>query len=192
MGERRFRRPAILTSEQADMLVGEEDPAARFELAQSTATALVGNGLDLSDEDKHLRKQIVSAIAKEGPDLVAELWDNTPESSLPGALWRLYLLKEWIRRFPEDLINEGIEIPAELQEILESLFAGNFSGDLQGLILAASGFISEVVVVRKQTAYWIAQDQHELAYRITRRANALLETAKELLQAANSAGEERL
>lgn len=39
-------------------------------------------------------------VREEGMDAVAGLWSDSPSDTLPGALWRLYLLQDVIRRDP--------------------------------------------------------------------------------------------
>jgi len=36
-----------------------------------------------------------------GSAAIAELWADSPATTLPGTLWRLFLVREWIRRDPE-------------------------------------------------------------------------------------------
>ena len=42
----------------------------------------------------------MAAVASHGVDTVAELWADSPATTLPGTLWRLFLVREWIRRDP--------------------------------------------------------------------------------------------
>ena len=39
-------------------------------------------------------------MASHGVDVIGELWATSPAGTLPGALWRLLLLREWIERDP--------------------------------------------------------------------------------------------
>ena len=47
------------------------------------------------------RSGVVAAVATNGIDDIAELWADSPATTLPGTLWRLFFVREWIRRDPE-------------------------------------------------------------------------------------------
>ncbi|WP_136192948.1 MULTISPECIES: hypothetical protein [Actinomyces] len=100
---RQFHRPARLDPEAAENIEGGVDTAVASELAHRAAQALVGG---FPDEDvdadasveRITRDGVVAAVATHGVDAVAELWADSPATTLPGALWRLFLVREWIRR----------------------------------------------------------------------------------------------
>src|SRR4029079_12949147 len=77
---------------------GGYDPALRNEAAHTTAAALVHQGR--ANTDPEVVARLVSLVEREGLDVVAALWSDSPADSLPGALWRLYVLREWVRRDP--------------------------------------------------------------------------------------------
>lgn len=47
------------------------------------------------------RERVLDVVARHGVDDVAEMWASSPATTLPGALWRLFLVREWVRRDPE-------------------------------------------------------------------------------------------
>ena len=100
---RQFHRPARLDPEVAEAIEGGEDPAVASELAHRTAQALVG-GFPEPDGAREIepiiREGVVAVVAAHGVDAVAELWADSPATTLPGALWRLFLVREWLRRDP--------------------------------------------------------------------------------------------
>ena len=100
---RQFHRPARLDPEVAEAIEGGEDPAVASELAHRTAQALVG-GFPEPDGARGIepitREGVVAVVAAHGVDAVAELWADSPATTLPGALWRLFLVREWLRRDP--------------------------------------------------------------------------------------------
>ena len=102
MSPRRPRRPAQLSAEQTDFIVGTQDIALSCELAHTTAAAVVILPTTAALE-ADVRERIMHVITTEGIDTLAETWANSPAESLPGLLWRGYLLREWIRRFPHDV-----------------------------------------------------------------------------------------
>ena len=98
----RPRRPASLDPKAADQIAGGADPAIRLEAAQRTARAVIGRGHE-ADVDSETVDRLVRLVETEGLDVVASLWSDSPADSLPGALWRLYILREWIRRAPREV-----------------------------------------------------------------------------------------
>ena len=99
MSEARFRRPARLDPHDAEALLGERDPALRDEVAHTTARALVHRAR--AAEDPEVVARLVRLVETEGLDAVAALWADATPVTLPGALWRLYVLREWVRRDPQ-------------------------------------------------------------------------------------------
>lgn len=95
------RRPAILAPQQSEAIVGDTDPAEYSELAHACAWALMG----LSDYHypAEAPARVRTLIHNEGVDAVAELWSRSPEFTLPGALWRVYLFKQWVERDRESV-----------------------------------------------------------------------------------------
>ena len=50
--------------------------------------------------EPELTRRLVALVDDLGLSTLAELWAGRPARSLPGALWRLYALREWVRRDP--------------------------------------------------------------------------------------------
>ena len=94
----RPRRPAMLDPRAADELPGDSDPALRSEIAHTTAGAIVHRAR--ASEDPEVVERLVRLVEAEGLDELAALWADSPAGTLPGALWRLYVLREWVRRDP--------------------------------------------------------------------------------------------
>ena len=114
---RQFHRPARLDPETAESIEGAADTASSSELAHRAAQALIGgrpsaggrsgdpdvsSGAGAPDDPGEwiTRSGVVAAVASHGVDTVAELWADSPATTLPGTLWRLFLVREWIRRDP--------------------------------------------------------------------------------------------
>lgn len=98
---RQFHRPARLDPEAAEQIEGSTDTAVASELAHRAAQALIGGFPGTETEDDPItRSGIVAAVATNGIDDIAELWADSPATTLPGTLWRLFLVREWIRRDP--------------------------------------------------------------------------------------------
>lgn len=197
--ERKHRRPAMLDAQTAERIVGDVDPALRSQAAHTTAAVLVGRGR-AGAEDPELVSRLVSLVDTEGLDTIAALWSQSPPTTLPGALWRLYLMREWVRADPArvadrfSLGRHRAEVagviagvveppgPSDVAQLADSVLAGVYEGDLDVALDRAAAFIRVVATGSALDADWVDDDQ--LAARLTRRASALLRTAEELEQAA--------
>ena len=157
-----FRRPAMLTDERAAMLPGAPDPAERNDLAHQTAAAMIHGGRDRST-DAELQRRLVELVDTEGLDLLAQLWSASPADTLPGSLWRLYLLREWTRR-DSRLIAERYRLgagrtevaevvagvasppgPQEVREVADAVLHGVFGGELDVALDRAAAFLYVLV-----------------------------------------------
>jgi len=201
MSERRFRRPAMLDPAQAEAIEGDEDPAMRSEVAHTSAQALVRGGRE-GAADPELVRRLVQLVDTEGLDAIAALWSRSPHTTLPGTLWRLYLLREWVRRDPtavSDRYRLGLERaevagavagveeppgPEEVSAVCDKVLSGLFDGDLAVALERAAAFLRVLATGSAMHADWIEEDDDDLAFRVTRRAGALLSTAEELEDAA--------
>lgn len=90
-----FHRPVRRPTAAFDNLVAQADPAEQARVAHATASALLERArTDITGESA---ERMIAFAAERGIDDIAELWANAPARSLPGALWRLYLLQVSIR-----------------------------------------------------------------------------------------------
>jgi hypothetical protein len=164
------RRPAFFTSSSMDSRGGPEsmDPARVSEVAHETAAVIVRTGR--AARDPELTSKLVALVDDLGLSTLAELWADRPARSLPGALWRLYVLREWVRRDPVGASADyaaGIRFadvphvvagvaeptgPAEMQELADAILTGVFEGDLAIALHRASSFCRVVAAGRAQRA----------------------------------------
>lgn len=210
---RQFHRPARLDPEAAEQIEGGADTAVASELAHRAAQALIGGFSGDSEEGPITRAGVTAAVASRGVDDVAELWADSPATTLPGTLWRLFLVREWIRRDPqlvasryattidltadeaaatrfEEALGDAAPAPspAQLRERLDHVLAGRLEGSvtaLAPLLRLTSGFLRALAI--GSHSVWIEDDADELADRVTRRDSALLATSEELNEAARRA-----
>ncbi|MDO4244333.1 MAG: hypothetical protein Q4C85_11405 [Actinomyces sp.] len=236
---RQFHRPARLDPEVAESIEGSADTAVSSELAHRAAQALVGGFADDAPADapaaaapqdppaeepvgsaplrdgaieRISRAGVVEVVATRGVDEVAELWADSPATTLPGALWRLFLVREWIRRDPElvarryattvDLTTEEpgsaalsrfeaaqaearpAPSPEQVRAHIDQVLTGGLEGSVAGLapVLSLAAGFLRALAAGSDPE-WIADDADELADRVTRRDSALLATASELAEA---------
>lgn len=191
MNEYKPRRPYQLKPEQIELIEGNSDIVAASELAHTTASVVVPLPGD-NELDADVRERVQALLDNEGIDTLAESWVTMPAESLPGALWRGYLLREWVRRFPDDAHvrfaaakasgaepAEDVTLvpdPAAVRALWDKVFAGGFTGDFVEVLRESARLTDFLGRVEPQ---WIVDDSHPLATDVTRRDTAMLRTAEE-------------
>jgi hypothetical protein len=199
-GARRPRRPAMLDPRAADELPGDVDPALRAEVAHTTANAIVHRAR--ASEDPEVVERLVRLVEAEGLDMVAGLWADSPSNTLPGALWRLYMLREWVRRDPHTIseryrmgvaraevhdVVAGVASPpgpSEVSEVVDAVLSGVFAADLAVALERGAAFCRVLATGAALDADFVEDRDTELAGRMTRGASGLVRTAEELEEAA--------
>jgi len=202
------RRPAFFTPLSMDSRGGSEslDPARVTEVAHETAAVIVRTGR--AAHDPGLTSRLVALVDDLGLSTIAELWAERPARTLPGALWRLYALREWVCRDAVDASADyaaGIRFadvphvvagvaeppgPAELRELTDAILTGVFEADLAIALERASGFCRVVAAGRAQRANESDADKLDASEpdgsdplwgsAQTRRAASMLTTADDL------------
>ncbi|MCT2178460.1 hypothetical protein M3F63_12445 [Brachybacterium muris] len=155
----RFRRPAPLFASVAEAIPGEPDPATSTDLAHDSAQALL-NGVYRS-ADPEVVERVVGLVETEGLGDLAALWSASPETTLPGALWRLYVLHTWVQRNGDDVVRRyregsrtvpglrylsGFAEPPDVEQVrrtMDHILRGAFTGDL-ALALMRAGAVATV------------------------------------------------
>ena len=79
----------------ADGLASGMDPQALSEMSHLSAAALLDRVRH--SEDPAVVERVLTLVETVGVDEIAELWSDTEPDSLPGVLWRLYMLRTWMR-----------------------------------------------------------------------------------------------
>ena len=196
----RPRRPALLGKTALDSIGGSPDPAALAEAAHATASLLVESGRATPDPEAKAR--LVGLVDDVGLDTVAEMWADRPARSLPGALWRLYALREWVRTAPVEVSSDfragrsaaavahvvagaaDPPTPEALRHLLDEVLHGVFSGDLDVALERAGAFCRVVVAGRVARADVTEDIDPAGAGALTRSSAALRDTADDLEAAA--------
>ncbi|ACZ29337.1 hypothetical protein Xcel_0298 [Xylanimonas cellulosilytica DSM 15894] len=200
MNDARFRRPARLDQRAAEELAGESDPALRDEVAHTTARAVVHRAR--AAEDPAVVERLVRLVETEGLDAVAALWADAAPVSLPGALWRLYVLREWVRRDPQTVtlryrlgvdaapVHEAVAgVPAppgpeDLRTLADAVLSGVYAGDLAVALERAASFCRILATGAAFDADAREVADPDGADRLTRGGAGLQRTAEELEHAA--------
>lgn len=175
-------------------------PAEQTEIAHQTAAILVGTGR--ATDDPELTRRLVELVDELGIPTVAGLWSGRPARSLPGALWRLYALREWVCRNPIEASREyaaGMRFtdvahavagvaeppgPREVRLLVDGVLAGVFDGDLAVTLERAAAFCWVVSAGRVEAAHDADANTPDAATRLTQSAAALQATGDDLAAAA--------
>lgn len=153
---RQPRRPAFFSPSALEAHGGAYDPTEALTAAHETAAVLVHTGR--ASHDPGLTERLVALVDEIGLSTLADLWSQRPARSLPGALWRLYVLREWVRRAPAEASREyaaGIRFtgpnhvvagaadppgPDEMGRVIDEILRGVFAGDLAIALERAAAF----------------------------------------------------
>lgn len=155
MTTERPRRPRYTDPVSLESLTEGTDPIATVEAAHELAAVLVDTGRSSADPETTARLVTLTEVL--GIEPLAELWSRRPARSLPGALWRLYLLREWVQRDPERAAREyaagirhtepnhvvaGVEPtgPDEIRRVCDAILRGAFEGDFAVALERAAAF----------------------------------------------------
>lgn len=157
MGVKRPRRPAPIEPHVADRMLGGVDPAVSLQIAHDTATALVHRIRE--SDDPAVLERLLMYTAEHGVGELAELWAAAPAHSLPGALWRLYVVHASIVKdevFAATAYESGAAIestadtvvagapqpttPADIRVLADEILRGAFHGDMGDALDRAAAY----------------------------------------------------
>lgn len=198
---REFHKPVRRPAELFDRRFAAEDPAEVSRVAHSTAAALLARARQ--DPDGEVVDRLVAFTAQYGIDDIAELWSRSPARSLPGTLWRLYLVQLMIHDDPQtaallyergrveitsvDPVVAGAPTPAgpdELVQLVDTILRGLFQGDFAVALDRAAAFCR----VEASGATHLADDydrtEPDRAAALTTRALRLADYATDLTACA--------
>ena len=95
---RYHHRPLTLGAAYFESVADGPAPDEVREIADRTATILVRGARAEGDAD--LAERVVHLADTEGMETLADMWSAATPDSLAGALWRLYVIREWIHADP--------------------------------------------------------------------------------------------
>lgn len=135
-------------SEDIDEAVWRSHPERKAGLARDTALLILGRTTD-TPLPANMTARVKTFISEGGLDDIAHLWADAEPISLAGALWRLYRVREQIKKQPEDvarLVTIGHDAldtidpvvaglrdpitPESVVALIDSVFFGAFDGEL--------------------------------------------------------------
>ena len=200
-GRDRPRRPVHFSLAAMEALgASTPGPAEQTEVAHASAEAVVGIGR--AARDPEVTARLVALVDELGLDTIAALWAARPAGSLPGALWRLYALREWVLRSPQAASREyaaGMRLaetshviagaaeppgPAELSALVDAILTGVYAGELDVALSRAGAFCRIISAGRAQLAHDTDRTDGERGRAETESAASMLATAADLEAAA--------
>ncbi len=166
-GGQRHHRPAPFAdlTDLIDAACGDWPASSRAELAAATAAVVIRAGRSPGDGAR-----FVALADRVGLDTLAALWRDADPVSLPGALWALYLLRQWCQHdgeevtrlwrngeplAPADAVVAGVADYADVaavRQLADSVLAGVYQGDLAVALERAAAFFRVVAAGRRSLA----------------------------------------
>ncbi len=196
----------MLDPAHTDAISGGPDPQTVGEIAYMTADVVVRRGRASADPD--VLERLITLVDREGIEAVAGMWADSPANTLPGALWRMYVLRDWIRANPDVFalhyrlgeanaeyfhVVAGVSsppLPDDVVHLADTVLSGLFNGDLAIALERAASFCRVVAVGATHAAN--SADTHGLhasegknpARRMVQTARSLIAIAEDLEEAA--------
>lgn len=152
-----FHKPTQFPGDAFDYFEGAEDPAQVNRVAHDTAAALLARVRE--DPAQDVIDRLVAFTDVHGIDTIAELWARSGPHTLPGALWRVYLVRLAIRNNPTEValaFQRGVDElrgidpviagapnpagPDEVTELADRILRGAFTGDFADALDRAAAF----------------------------------------------------
>jgi hypothetical protein len=149
-------------------------PSSRAEVAAATAAVLVQAG---RDADEAGEAQFVALGDHVGIETLGALWRGSDPVSLPGALWALYLLRQWWQTNAEhvsllwragaplaaaDAAVAGVADPGDctaLRAAADAILAGVYRGDLAVALERAAAAFRVLATGRRELAEGVFDPQ---------------------------------
>jgi hypothetical protein len=139
-------------------------PSSRAEIAAATAAVVVRAGREpgIGGDDR-----FVALADQIGIDTLAALWQDSEPVSLPGALFALYLLRQWfqtngeeVRRLwqagaplaPADAVVAGVAEPGDVDSVrcaADAILCGVYRGDFAVALERAAAMFRVVAAGRR-------------------------------------------
>lgn len=99
-----FHRPSLPGKDLFESQDAGSDPAERAAAGHRIANLLVRGPRNADDEG--MVERVLHLADEEGLSVIAELWAPAGSDTVAGALWRLYALRTWVYRQPDQAADE--------------------------------------------------------------------------------------
>ncbi|KFI47993.1 thymidine phosphorylase [Bifidobacterium biavatii DSM 23969] len=202
-GSPRPSRPGQIDPGLVEGIAGGADPSEVSEMSHASAAALLDRVHHTADPEVVAR--VLTLVDREGVDVIAELWSRSEPDSLPGILWRLYLLRSWMRQHDASIarlwrVGEPVATAAsaiagvdaaptedDIARTADSILAGAFTGDFAVALERAAAFTDVVALGLRVEAKRLSSSSSVAAAGVQRqpdKAARLLHTASNLMVTA--------
>ncbi|MGB3413788.1 MAG: DNA-directed RNA polymerase subunit beta [Microbacteriaceae bacterium] len=191
-----FHRPVVVNGAWLEYFASGKNPEETLTLAQQSATLLMNS---LRGESAESHQRLLEYIRSQGIEDLAEIWSHAPHPSLPAALWRVYLVREFAIQDPaqtsavyrigmEAIDSSDIALvgaaepvgPNDVVKLAEQILHGVFTGDFVVALNRAAAFCRICSVGCTQLADSTEFANPKRASTLTTRAYRLSEMAAEL------------
>ncbi len=159
--------------------------------------------------DEQMTERLVSFTDDYGIEMLAELWSHASAHSLPGALWRMYWLRDVVHRSPRGVsrafelgmaedyrshVVAGVPDPPSADEVvrtIDEILAGLYTGDMDIAMERCAAFAHVVALgIRTDYARSAGQDgavpgSHEVKREAVERRARLPRQAQQMEQIAH-------
>lgn len=154
---REYHKPVKFELSKFNNIIGGSDPADVSMVAHESAELLLSKAR--STVDQQLVERLISFTDVNGIDPLTQLWAHEEPDTLPGVLWRLYLLRLFIRQrqvevslmFQHALYTDatihpvvaGVEDPwgpDEVVHVADEILRGAFQDDFAVALERAAAF----------------------------------------------------
>ncbi|SEB96884.1 hypothetical protein SAMN04489806_2257 [Paramicrobacterium humi] len=198
---RDYHKPTKFPSGMFEAFEGGMDPAESSRIAHETARALLSRVR--ADPDPGIIDRLIRFTDEHGIDTIAELWSHATSRSLPGSLWRIYLLRLLIRQDPHMcgvIFQRGTEElstidpvvagaaaptgPGEIIELADRILRGVFEGDFTIALERAAAYCRVSAAGATSIADDLESTEPQRATELTRRAVRYAQFARDLTSAA--------
>ena len=170
-------------SESEEDAIWRLHPERALAVAHDTANLLVRGNEDAGDQATTLER-LNRFVEQEGIETLAELWAGAEPVSLPGALFRLYQIRDQITKRPDvigDIVQRGIDslhtidpvvvgaqepvTASEVTGIIDRVLRGGFSGELGPALERAAALARVIAAGLLNWPEGEGSDEHQLALR---------------------------
>ena len=203
IGSGRPARPAQLDPAVADGLAGGLDPQVISEMSHLSAAALLNRVRH--SEDPEVVQRVLTLVETVGVDEIAELWSDAEPDSLPGVLWRLYMLRTWMRANRDSIarlwrLGEPVATTAsaiagvdqtptedDIVRLADSILSGAFVGDFAVALERAAAFTDVVALgLRVEAKRMVGRAEANGGFSSTAGENAVRTKAARLMHTSAS------
>ena len=166
IGASRPSRPAQMDPAMLAQIEGGTDPQIVNEISHTSAAVLLNRVH--KTQSPEIVERVLNLVENEGIEVIADLWSQAQPDSLPGMLFRLYLLREyWNLGEPSATSASAItgidESPTgeDIARLADSILSGAFTGDFAVALYRASAFTAIISCGMRSYAKKLTQKMND-------------------------------